>query len=112
MYGSYHHITLHGRKGPLVPTAIAGPLCESGDVFTRDAEELIEPRLLPEARPSGRRKPTLSTPATGSGQPMMVAPCLPTSSTRWVRVAPQNLPRDTTMRCPGRAASTAAWMVG
>lgn len=51
MYGSYHHISLHGRSGPLVPTAVAGPLCESGDVFTRDAEELIEPRLLPEARP-------------------------------------------------------------
>jgi diaminopimelate decarboxylase len=51
MYGSYHHITLHGRSGPLVPTAVAGPLCESGDVFTRDAAELIDPRLLPEARP-------------------------------------------------------------
>jgi diaminopimelate decarboxylase len=51
MYGSYHHISVHGRTGALVPTAVAGPLCESGDVFTRDAEELIEPRLLPEARP-------------------------------------------------------------
>jgi diaminopimelate decarboxylase len=51
MYGSYHHITVHGRGGPLVPTAVAGPLCESGDVFTRDADELIDPRLLPQARP-------------------------------------------------------------
>jgi len=51
MYGSYHHITVHGRGGKLAPTAVAGPLCESGDVFTRDAEELIDPRLLPEARP-------------------------------------------------------------
>jgi len=51
MYGSYHHITVHGRGGPLVRSAVAGPLCESGDVFTRDAEELIEPRLMPQARP-------------------------------------------------------------
>ncbi len=51
MYGAYHHITVHGRGGPLVPTAVAGPLCESGDVFTRDADELIDPRLLPQARP-------------------------------------------------------------
>jgi len=47
MYGSYHHITVHGKRGPLTPSAVAGPLCESGDVFTRDAAELIEPRLIP-----------------------------------------------------------------
>ncbi|MGH2628386.1 MAG: diaminopimelate decarboxylase, partial [Anaerolineales bacterium] len=29
----------------------AGPLCESGDVFTRDASEFIEPREIPRARP-------------------------------------------------------------
>jgi len=51
MYGSYHHISIHGRGGPLAAAAVAGPLCESGDVFTRDAEELIQPRLLPEANP-------------------------------------------------------------
>jgi hypothetical protein len=73
----------------------------------------VKPRmLLPEARSSGRRKPTRSTPAAGAGQPMMVAPDLPTSSTRWVSVAPQNLPRETTIRCPGWAMSIAAWMVG
>jgi diaminopimelate decarboxylase len=47
MYGSYHHITAPGRNGTSVPTAVAGPLCESGDVFTRDAAELIDPRPLP-----------------------------------------------------------------
>jgi diaminopimelate decarboxylase len=26
---------------------VAGPLCESGDVFTRDEHELLDPRLLP-----------------------------------------------------------------
>ncbi len=51
MYGSYHHISIPGSRAPLVPTAVAGPLCESGDVFTRNAEELVEPRLLPEPRP-------------------------------------------------------------
>ena len=40
MYGSYHHITVHGarrRREPPEPFVVAGPLCESGDVFTRDA---------------------------------------------------------------------------
>ena len=26
---------------------VAGPLCESGDVFTRDDQELLQPRDLP-----------------------------------------------------------------
>lgn len=57
MYGSYHHITVHPTTGdgatrasadaPLVPLVVAGPLCESGDVFTRNAAELLDPRLLP-----------------------------------------------------------------
>lgn len=47
MYGAYHHITVAGRHlGPLRPFAVAGPLCESGDLFTRDADELIEEREL------------------------------------------------------------------
>ena len=29
------------------PLVVAGPLCESGDVFTRDEHELLDPRLLP-----------------------------------------------------------------
>jgi len=40
MYGSYHRISAHApdgtlRAGPLRPTVVAGPLCESGDVFTQ-----------------------------------------------------------------------------
>ncbi|HVN84216.1 MAG TPA: diaminopimelate decarboxylase [Candidatus Binatia bacterium] len=49
MYGSYHHITVHRSDpaAPRVPVVVAGPLCESGDVFTRGADELLEPRELP-----------------------------------------------------------------
>jgi diaminopimelate decarboxylase len=40
MYGSFHRITAHApdgtpRAGSLRPTVVAGPLCESGDVFTQ-----------------------------------------------------------------------------
>ncbi|MBI4514189.1 MAG: diaminopimelate decarboxylase [Deltaproteobacteria bacterium] len=53
MYGSYHHITVHGAdaRAPQVPVIVAGPLCESGDVFTRGADELLAPRPLPLPRP-------------------------------------------------------------
>ncbi len=54
MYGSYHHITViqrPARRGRAarrrMPLVVAGPLCESGDVFTRDAAELLDPRPLP-----------------------------------------------------------------
>jgi diaminopimelate decarboxylase len=48
MYGSYHRISIPGRAGvPEEPICVAGPLCESGDVFTRGADEMLEPRLLP-----------------------------------------------------------------
>ncbi|MGH7788668.1 MAG: diaminopimelate decarboxylase [Candidatus Binatia bacterium] len=49
MYGSYHHITVHGADpaATRLPLVVAGPLCESGDVFTRDAGELLVPRALP-----------------------------------------------------------------
>ncbi|MDX2169411.1 MAG: diaminopimelate decarboxylase [Deltaproteobacteria bacterium] len=52
MYGSYHHITIHGADpaAPRVPLVVAGPLCESGDVFTRDDRELLDPRALPMPR--------------------------------------------------------------
>ncbi len=51
MYGSYHRIEVASAEpGPAAPLAVAGPLCESGDVFTRDASELIEPRELPTPR--------------------------------------------------------------
>ena len=52
MYGSYHRIeVLSETPGPVEPIAVAGPLCESGDLFTRDAEELVRPRPLPRPRP-------------------------------------------------------------
>jgi diaminopimelate decarboxylase len=53
MYGSYHHIEIvtQGAGGPLEPCVIAGPLCESGDVFTRDAREVLAPRPLPRPDP-------------------------------------------------------------
>ena len=49
MYGAYHHITVHGAAATEAtePVVVAGPLCESGDVFTRDAAEFLEPRELP-----------------------------------------------------------------
>lgn len=49
MYGAYHHIEIVGRGagGPLRECVVAGPLCESGDVFTREEVELLAPRLLP-----------------------------------------------------------------
>ncbi len=52
MYGSYHHISIAGAdpKAPRLPLVVAGPLCESGDVFTRDDRELLDPRPLPMPR--------------------------------------------------------------
>ena len=39
MYGSYHRISVHAPDGSTPRAnrraAVAGPLCESGDVFTR-----------------------------------------------------------------------------
>jgi diaminopimelate decarboxylase len=53
MYGSYHRISAPGRSSAegKIQAVVAGPLCESGDVFTRDAAEFIEPRELPAVRP-------------------------------------------------------------
>jgi diaminopimelate decarboxylase len=53
MYGAYHHMSLLTKGGgerPLRPTVVAGPLCESGDVFTQDDNATVIPRDLPEAR--------------------------------------------------------------
>ena len=49
MYGSFHQISVWNAPSNAVlePTVIAGPLCESGDVFTRDAAEFVQPRPLP-----------------------------------------------------------------
>ena len=53
MYGSYHHISIvgAGASRPPEPLVVAGPLCESGDVFTRDDHELLDPRSLPRPEP-------------------------------------------------------------
>lgn len=48
MYGSHHRISIPARQGsPEEPLCVAGPICESGDVFTRGADEMLEPRMLP-----------------------------------------------------------------
>lgn len=49
MYGSWHGISVVGKPedAPTEPIVVAGPLCESGDVFTRDETELLQPRPLP-----------------------------------------------------------------
>jgi diaminopimelate decarboxylase len=48
MYGSYHAIEVLGKHGEQEEDlVIAGPMCESGDVFTRDDRELLDPRSLP-----------------------------------------------------------------
>jgi diaminopimelate decarboxylase len=49
MYGAYHHISIVGGGAgrPAEPFVVAGPLCESGDVFTRDDKEVLDPRPLP-----------------------------------------------------------------
>ncbi len=46
MYGAYHHISIVGVGASRLPEpfVVAGPLCESGDVFTRDDRELLVPR--------------------------------------------------------------------
>jgi len=53
MYGAYHHIAILGKGAGRAPEplVVAGPLCESGDVFTRDEHELLDPRLLPRPEP-------------------------------------------------------------
>ncbi|SFN38222.1 diaminopimelate decarboxylase [Xenorhabdus japonica] len=60
MYGSYHHISVLPINGcesseciensEKLATIVAGPLCESGDVFTQLAGGDLVPRLLPRAR--------------------------------------------------------------
>jgi len=53
MYGSYHHISVipkDDRKVEInetIDTVVAGPLCESGDIFTQEEGGNIQTRKLP-----------------------------------------------------------------
>ena len=57
MYGSYHHITALAADGrdlsaaPTLETVVAGPLCESGDVFTQLEGGKVATRALPPVVP-------------------------------------------------------------
>lgn len=56
MYGSYHHISaMAGDQRQIdsqqtIATVVAGPLCESGDVFTQQEGGKVETRALPEVQ--------------------------------------------------------------
>ncbi|BCL75699.1 diaminopimelate decarboxylase [Jeongeupia sp. HS-3] len=52
MYGSYHEVSLldaagAAKQGGERTSVIAGPLCESGDVFTQEEGGTVTPRQLP-----------------------------------------------------------------
>ncbi len=50
MYGSHHEISVlasDANARPIKATIVAGPLCESGDVFTQDRNGAVMPRDLP-----------------------------------------------------------------
>ncbi|WP_077033893.1 diaminopimelate decarboxylase [Pelomonas sp. KK5] len=50
MYGSFHGMSVIGAGGTPRPTVVAGPLCESGDVFTQEDGGVVAPRQLPPAQ--------------------------------------------------------------
>ena len=53
MYGSYHGISLLAgdvASREVIDTVVAGPLCESGDVFTQGDGGVVIPRALPRAQ--------------------------------------------------------------
>ena len=49
MYGAFHAMSLLGKGGVEQPTVVAGPLCESGDVFTQGPGGEVLTRDLPAA---------------------------------------------------------------
>lgn len=54
MYGAFHELSLvaaddGGAERQCRPTVVAGPLCESGDVFTQNDQAEVVPRALPAA---------------------------------------------------------------
>ncbi|MCV2367604.1 diaminopimelate decarboxylase [Roseateles oligotrophus] len=53
MYGAYHAMSLipsDDSERPVRASVVAGPLCESGDVFTQGDGGVVEPRELPQAK--------------------------------------------------------------
>ena len=53
MYGSFHGMSVIARDGgerALRASVVAGPLCESGDVFTQEDGGVVAPRELPQAQ--------------------------------------------------------------
>ncbi|MEO1236315.1 MAG: diaminopimelate decarboxylase [Planctomycetota bacterium] len=54
-YGAYHHLSVHRPDGELPDETedviVAGPLCESCDVFTQDEDGTVTTRRLPRAEP-------------------------------------------------------------
>ncbi len=55
MYGSYHEISLIPAAGSIATramrdTVVAGPLCESGDVFTQEDGGIVVRRSIPDAQ--------------------------------------------------------------
>lgn len=52
MYGSHHEMAAYGHDGQAlggqtIPSVVAGPLCESGDVFTQEEGGVVVTRDLP-----------------------------------------------------------------
>jgi diaminopimelate decarboxylase len=52
LYGAHHHISVVGRRAdePATPKIVAGPLCESADVFTQNRAGELVPQSLPDVR--------------------------------------------------------------
>ena len=53
MYGSFHAMSVIAHDGgarPLTQAVVAGPLCESGDVFTQEDGGVVVPRELAAAQ--------------------------------------------------------------
>ena len=52
LYGAWHEISVVGTQpgAKATPTVVAGPLCESADLFTQDGDGNPEARPLPEVR--------------------------------------------------------------
>lgn len=52
LYGAWHEISVVGKPSSArgSPKVVAGPLCESADVFTQDRDGHLVPRSLPDVR--------------------------------------------------------------